>query len=450
MLGAVPRPASLLLAFALAAAPGPSRATPEVLGPVLLSYGRDASNSQPAVVVDGSGRVHVMWCREPLAKGDTPRVGTLVHSVLEDGRWTSTNRIASTEGTDFWRIDRPQAGVSPEGRLHVVWGAQSGVWTAGAGASRAHRDGAWSKPRLAASVPSVRSVDFLLARDGSWHLVYATNGSDLGGDGSVGYARSLDGGRQWSPPHRLAGASDPATEVQAEPRIVEDPAGRLHVAWFTARAPRWLGDKVLYARSEDRGLTWSEPRELATMETEDFRIDSPLLAATSQHDLYLLFVCGTPASRCARTSTDGGSSWQPRESIFEGLEGKAGNEELQVDGAGTLHFVGQLRYPKGVYYMRKELGEAWDQPLLAIRQPGFEDAHQIGVALGPEGLYAVWERSARAEFADVTFARIGAQVAWVGGVRSHESPRRPLAAGLYFAVALGLVAVVFATLRRGA
>jgi len=423
-------------------------AVPEVIGPVLLSYGQDSYHSRPAVAFDTHGVVHVVWCREPRTDREDLRNASLVHSRLERGHWTDPTPIAGTAGKEFRRIDSPRLVPSLDDSLYLAWASASGVWISRARASLAGREGAWTAPRRAVAVVEPRTLDLLRARDGSLHLVYSSWGANAGGDGSVGYTRSLDGGRTWSPGRLLAISDRQSSKVQADPQIVEDAAGRLHVAWYTSIAPTWTGERVFYARSEDRGLTWSEPLELAARETGDFRIGSPLLAAIGRDELHVIFVCGTPASRCGRSSSDGGASWKPRQRLFGDLQGKAGTEVLRVDEAGTLHLVSQLRYPKGLYYFRKPRGEAWQEPFLAVRQPGFEDAHFLAAALSPEGLHVAWERSAQSDTLDVTYARLEVAPAWTLPEPGVE--RRFLSAAFYGAAGLALVGLSVLVTRRGA
>lgn len=100
------------------------------------------------------------------------------------------------------------------------------------------------------------------------------NGGDLPGDIDVGMSRSVDGGRSWEPmkiimdmgddpAHRYDGVGDPAI-------LVDRDTGTIWVAALWSHGDRaWNGSgpgltpdetgQMLLARSDDDGVTWSEP-----------------------------------------------------------------------------------------------------------------------------------------------------------------------------------------------
>jgi hypothetical protein len=79
--------------------------------------------------------------------------------------------------------------------------------------------------------------------------------------------RSLDGGKTWEPPLRtvIAQPTEPGVPFEDKPYLVADTsksrfAGNLYVGWT-----RWtLADsQMLFSRSTDDGVTWSNPTEIA-------------------------------------------------------------------------------------------------------------------------------------------------------------------------------------------
>ena len=92
--------------------------------PTFLSEGQpDGYTGIPAVVADGAGRVYAVW--KMVDRGTSmaeqelrsaPAYGTLVHRVLENGRWSAVRSIGAERGVVAWL-----AATDPRGRAHVVW-----------------------------------------------------------------------------------------------------------------------------------------------------------------------------------------------------------------------------------------------------------------------------------------------------------------------------------------
>src|SRR5207247_1489570 len=69
---------------------------------------------------------------------------------------------------------------------------------------------------------------------------------------------------------------------------------------------------------------------------------------------------GEQSYRNYRYSTDAGLTWSVSERIFGELNGQA-FDGLAVDGAGRVHFFGQIRYPQGIYHAIWDHG-TWSVP----------------------------------------------------------------------------------------
>ncbi len=71
---------------------------------------------------------------------------------------------------------------------------------------------------------------------------------------------------------------------------------------------------------------------------------------------------------------DNGETWGAVSTILPGLGGQAIGDGLAVDGMGRLHFVGQLRWPQGIYHATWSDG-VWSEPELVylIRESSTDD-----------------------------------------------------------------------------
>jgi hypothetical protein len=96
--------------------------------------------------------------------------------------------------------------------------------------------------------------------------------------GDIRFVRSLDGGKTWSAP--LVVHRDRQLITHRFESLIVDPQGRLWVAWVDKRdleaageaGRAYRGAAIYYARSNDRGATWSSDTKLADSSCECCRI----------------------------------------------------------------------------------------------------------------------------------------------------------------------------------
>jgi hypothetical protein len=78
--------------------------------------------------------------------------------------------------------------------------------------------------------------------------------------------------------------------------------------------------------------------------------------------VHVIWAAGDLPYRHHRFSTDAGQTWSAPRRIFGELHGQA-FDGLAVDGAGRVHFLGQIRYPQGIYHAYWD-GAQWTPPSL--------------------------------------------------------------------------------------
>ncbi len=172
----------------------------------------------PAVAVDSSGNLHVVWTEETSGNAE------IYYKKSSNGgtSWTTGQRLTWTSG---YSTD-PSVAVDSSGNLHVVWtddtsghdeiyykkGSNGGaIWTAGQ---------KLTSTSGASEIPSI-AVD----SSGDLHLVW---GDDTPGNYEIYYKKGSNGGANWTASQRITWTMG----FSGAPSIVIDPADNLHLVWY--------------------------------------------------------------------------------------------------------------------------------------------------------------------------------------------------------------------------
>ena len=221
---------------------------------------------------------------------------------------------------------------------------------------------------LLINVPA-RPVYLRIDSKGIFHIMYINQTEEAG----VYYIRSEDEGITWSEPVWL----DPDIPPGVVPDSLNfelDENGGLHAAWFYGpRELRARPDWVRYTHSLDGGHTWS------TLQTIDKYIEgtdhnltnaSPIMSVVGE-TVHIIWAAGDLPYRHHSFSTDAGVTWTAPVRIFGELHGQA-FDGFTVDRSGRVHFLAQIRYPMGIYHAYWEHGR-WSKPSL-VYLISFEDS----------------------------------------------------------------------------
>lgn len=297
------------------------------------------SASEGYLVADQYGYVHCFWTETLFENGNT----VIKYARFDGTVWTKPNDIYLTDSG----IKNVSPFVDQQGTLHIVWSEGQGgtAYYSHAPANNALSVQNWSKP-LRVGVPA-RPVYLKVDSKGVLHIMYINQTEESG----VYYIRSEDQGMTWSQPLWLDPDIQPGYIPDSLHFDIDEDDG-LHAVWFYGtREVNGESDWVRYTHSLDGGHTWSAPFTIdKAIPGSDYGLSnaSPVMIVQGK-TVHVIWAAGSLPYRHHRYSTDAGMTWSMPVQIFGGLHGQA-FDGLAVDGAGRLHFFGQIRYPMGIWH----------------------------------------------------------------------------------------------------
>jgi len=221
------------------------------------------------------------------------------------------------------------------------------------------------------NVPA-RVVHLRADSKGVLHMLYIDQTDTAG----LYYIRSEDTGITWSEPVWLDPDILPGHIPDSLSFELDENDG-LHAVWFYGtREENQTPDWVRYAHSLDGGHTWSAPFLIDRQQTEsnhNLTFAGPIMTVQGQ-TVHVVWAAGGLPYRYHRFSTDAGRTWSEPVHIFGDLHGQA-FDGFAVDRAGRVHFFGQIRYPMGIYHAYWDQTQ-WSKPSLVylISEDGSEES----------------------------------------------------------------------------
>jgi len=326
-------------------------------GPYRLSNPTGLVGGGAAMAVDPYGIVHAFWVEADLQ--DNNRLA--IHYARFDGEtWSPSNDIyVAPRGIllPFVSVFADQNGM-----LHLVWvqGNRGPVLYSSAPASDALSAQSWSTP-VSLEMPGFWAR-MIVDQNGVYHVLFSDY---YGPEPGIYYSKSTDGGIIWSTPVWL----DPDIPDGYAPQTMQfamDEVGGLHAVWHYVDngSTGGLGTWVRYAHSLDGGESWSSPFtiDIADERIDELRLPYPNLVIQGE-TIHVIYAGDSDTHREHRISNDRGRTWGPPSQIFGDLLGQALGDDLALDSLNRIHFMGQLRYPHGLYHATWENG-FWSVPSL--------------------------------------------------------------------------------------
>ena len=287
----------------------------------------------PYLVADRSRTVHAVYS-QPLGGPDT-EVGVLYTRWTPEGGWIESidvllppyRRQAHVQG----------AFLDEKGVLHVLFfggdDRDANMYYARVAAASASHARTWSSPELVGiKARTPRTAALVADGRGTLQVLYGGNRDGIG----LYTVHSRDGGESWSAPV-------PIFLTGSEERFPWalttswDERGRLHAVWTVAGIDG-NGKEIRYARMDAVGGPWTDSVILTQAKPGQYEVDWPSITAHG-HELSVIYNDFHPPKRMARTSADGGETWDESVEPFAPSRGEYGPVDFVVDSANQLHAV---------------------------------------------------------------------------------------------------------------
>jgi hypothetical protein len=270
---------------------------------------------EPSVLADSTGRVHILWRVVGLESK------FLYYSSGSDGQFSEPVDVMVNVSNNF------TAAIDDYDDIHLVWDDGNALYYTWVPAAQAGSARAWAKPQVI-SAAFMRS-HIVTGSAGRLHIAMA------GPDGTaVLYLVSEDNGNTWSAPVHVATPMN-HDGAMSDTRLAIGTDGVIHFVWTEYKLPQgWPPLGVYYTRSDDDGLSWSTPFEIAG---EGY--DQLTVALVGDETVHVAWngMAGV-LGRYHRGSLDGGLTWSDINVISE-EGGTQGFPHLVIDSSNTLHLL---------------------------------------------------------------------------------------------------------------
>ena len=325
--------------------------------------------TEPRMVVDNGGVVHIMWRDDAAAQ--------FYYSRLENGMWRAPVPVnvpfARREGNSPARLYDPQLIADSQGRVHAFWiGADSALLYSSASAIELAAADPWAEPRqlgqsaLAFSV-AVDSVDRL-------HLGYVRNLESEDAPAGIYYRQLSPSDAEWrgAVPIYLSNYFRAVPQAEANIHLATVTRGTAEdvlIAWDNRPL-----ELVFLARSGDGGGTWDSPQVIDARQTSDAPgAPGPrnIVLVAADGRVHLAWIDGD-GETCLQHqwSEDGGVSWRGPQPVSV-VTGVCPTTFAYLAGADQLLLL--HAEVNEAHYLLAWAGTTWSKAERQQPLSGFED-----------------------------------------------------------------------------
>ncbi len=329
------------------------------------------SDRSPRLTTDGQGNWLAVWESYDTLSGTIGTDGDILVSRSTDGgfSWTAPAALNTNAATDSGSDRLPEVASDGNGNWIAVW---------------------YSSDRL---------------------------GDTIGYDDDILFARSSDGGVTWTDPMPLNTDAGTDTVNDCCPQVTTDGMGNWITVWYSANS---LGGTIgadtdiFFACSSDAGLTWTDPAPLNSDAATDTGSDiGPQLTTDGEGNWLAVWssdenlggAIGSDRDILFSRSTDAGVTWSDAAALNTNAStdsGADGSPRIFFDGAGIWLAVwsssdtlgGTIGTDTDILISRSsDAGQTWTAPAALVSKAASDSAYDFSPQLATDGTgnwMAVW------------------------------------------------------------
>jgi len=326
----------------------------EVWNPPVSLTNSEGRLRSPKLLADDRGRLHAFWSQADSANPDGPG-SSIQYARWEAGQWSQPEVVLTSPNG---RSDQPDAAITADNRLFVVWSGGDGgqIYFSHANADQAMLPESWESSQPLPTLEATGSAPcILIDQAGVISVVYAL---PLNENRGIYLVQSEDEGQTWSEPIRIFDAVAADWAMVDFPHLAITDNGQMHVLWTRYSLPNGEGPlALLYARSEDGGATWSTPEMVV-----EKAVGWSQIAGIGQTTVHRVWQEGSSGSSTLwhEQSLDGGISWQ-RTAPVSVFGETAGLPSLTWNSSGQLQLLQVVKSGLNQFVMQHWLfdGARW-------------------------------------------------------------------------------------------
>jgi len=378
------------------------------------------SDEDPRLVTDGAGHWVAVWSASDGLMGDLGAdYDILVARSADNGKtWTAPAALDANAATDSDDDAAPQIATDAAGHYVAVWHRHGALADAyDVLEARSSDNGAtWSEPEPIYTNTSLvagynRWAQIATDGLGRWLAVWMSGANSQvahGADTDLFYAASTDNGLTWTSPAALNTGANSDDAEDRQPSLATDGVGNWVCAWHS-QAPG-AHRKIHFARSTNGGDSWSVPTPLNSNAGSGTRRDEYVHLAGDATGHWVAVwlstddaVSGAPGGIRYATSSDGGASWSPLQTLGPGPNlhpGAGGLPQVATDGQGAWMVAwenagnAQATQWDIAYARSKDAGASWTVPAILNRNANADTANdqRPHVVSDGQGLWlGIWQ-----------------------------------------------------------
>jgi hypothetical protein len=291
---------------------------------------KDHAVSFLSSATDREGNIHVVWVKTPIAQNNTKP--SIQYTYWNGVEWSNPETIIRNLSGEPLQLTMY---IDSKNRLMMVWvdGSTGDVLYSWANLDQAGLPSGWEDAKVIPSPSQLNSSpDIVVDQTGRIIVAYAV---PLNENRGVYIAQSTDSGFSWSPYIQAFDAALFQWGAVDDPKITLSGDGVLHLLMTRQSMRVDQPQGLYYSRSEDGGVTWSDP-QIAS----EGAISWSDMVSYDDHTVHRVWqeANSLVVANLSQVSQDSGKNWGKLLDVT-GVSERISPAALASNGIGQLYFI---------------------------------------------------------------------------------------------------------------